>query len=208
MLYILYFILYIIYYITICFIFVTVDFFVSIPFLFLPILIFLGLFLFYTIGTAKTTGVVRDCLPELAKEGFPTHTKEGYEYTRDGYVMVAVSVDWTPAPGVANPEIDKNIVTANLKLGGFFIRGVKLPKAEPKKSGLFGPAPAPLPPPGPGEEFIFGSEIVGLGSVDLGGSIPSVILSEVSKRQACAVVQVQKFLDKKADEIKGDFLDA
>uniref|UniRef100_A0A0A9WRM7 START domain-containing protein n=1 Tax=Lygus hesperus TaxID=30085 RepID=A0A0A9WRM7_LYGHE len=142
-------------------------------------------------------------------DSFPTHTDEGYEYTRDGYAMVAVSVNWVAPDGV--PEvIDKNIVVADLKIGGFFIRGVKLPRNPTPKKGLLNLLTTSNPRTQDTEnhtdDWIYGSEIVGIGAVNLCGRIPQCIVNEVSKRQASAVNQVQKFLASHASEIREEFL--
>jgi len=123
----------------------------------------------------------------------------GYEYSADGYAMLAISLPDAiyDRPKTA-PPIDPSLVEANLELGGFVIRGVKLPKLEKKGGGLWGggqPKPDTAAQSVPEEQdFVWGCEVWGLGSIDLGGKIPNWIASQISRRQPLLVGRGEKYM--------------
>jgi hypothetical protein len=134
-------------------------------------------------------------LPALAGTALPRVNADGLEYTRDGYAMLAMSIEGYRCPSGDAP-LSKDLIEAKLKVGGFFIRGVKLPK-DRKKGGLFAEgAPAPASA-GAAAEHIYGCEVVGLGAVDLGGKMPQWLRGQIARKQPLLLSSGLKLLQKK-----------
>lgn len=136
-------------------------------------------------------------LPELARTLLPRVNADGVEYTRDGFVMLAMSIEnYRMVSGEMPAAMAKDVIEAKLKVGGFFIRGLKMPR-DKKKGGLWAEgAPAPASA-GAAAQHIYGCEVVGLGAVDLGGKMPQWLRGQIARKQPLLLSSGLKLMSKK-----------
>jgi hypothetical protein len=134
----------------------------------------------------------------------PPLSLDGLEYTGDGIAMLAMSVGnyshpsqnnqpaHTGYPGnqyAANPRH----VEATLRVGGFLLRGVRIPR-DGSRTKLLGTLPTRSAGHG---DAALGCEVVGMGAVDLNGKLPAFIKTQVAKRQPTGVSNAIKLLGKR-----------